>query len=46
MAGVVGESLFLTNEAEALLLRTSAIQQAIAAAYARAVQTYVDRSGV
>jgi N-acetylmuramoyl-L-alanine amidase len=40
MPGALGETLFVTNETEAALLATKRIQQAIALAYARAVDKY------
>ena len=40
MPGALGETLFLTNDTEAALLATKAIQQVIALAYARGVDDY------
>jgi N-acetylmuramoyl-L-alanine amidase len=43
MPGVVGESLYVTSTTESALLKKPSIQQAIAAAYVRAVDDYFTR---
>jgi len=43
MAGVIGESLYVTSEVESRLLATEEVQRAIAASYQRAVEQYFAR---